>query len=489
MQMAEDILNNVDLAAAAQERERNRVPFALARFLKSLPDRSSEIEHLFGIHSPGKATTMARILVSNEIVASVEGAMIVPEYNQKVAAHQCVYVFVGTHWETIVQQQYFDFIIDACRKIGLDESILGDQKEMCKIFERVAFKLSRHIATVDPLDAVWVNCRNCTVEIGVDGSVKTHEHQASDFFTYCLQYEYDPQAECPKWRKFLDEVMPDKGTQDLLGEYIGYCFSKNLKLEKMAVFYGTGANGKSVLLDVIKALYGSVNVSEATLSSITTDDEARTVLENKLVNISSESGKNLDNAILKKLVSGEPVQMRKLYVGTKMLMNPPKLFTSYNELPPMEHTHGYRRRWLLFPFKVTIPEEKQDYNLASKLCLELPGILNWVLGCLGRLIQRVKQGTGCAFTESTLCREAMIEYSRNSNSSLLFLHECCEISEDSVIKFAELYSKYLEYCGKSGISKPAIKKNFTEHFKNWGGKIVIKHNVKYACVQITNFDF
>lgn len=512
------------LSSLEKERERNRVKYTLDACLQTLPDRRREIEQIFEEEKLRTALWKARCIVGNEIETSLKGKMIVPEYSQKSAAKQCVYVFVGTHWKPIIIQQYYDFIRDACRKVGLDDMYVNDPDTMCKVFEDVAFRVSKHICTAQPHDGVWINLKNCTVEIvahptpsleglsldtssndgnqaspaesvtskvspkgdGRGALIRTHPHRAEDFFLYCLPYCYDPDAECPLWHQFLDEVIPEKEMQTLLGEYIGYCFTRNLKLEKMAVLYGSGANGKSVCLDVMKNLFGLSNVSEATLSSITTDPEARTVLENKLVNISSESSKKLDTAILKMLISGETVEMRKLYVGTKKLTTPPKLITSYNELPPMENTHGYRRRWLLFPFKVTIPDHKQDHNLANKLCTELSGIMNWVLGLLSALIERVNRHDGEGFTQSQSCKEAFSEYVRTSNTCLLFLHECCSKIPDNSCQMTlkEVYNHYKSFCAASGITKPAILKNFKKAIADWGGEITVRYNIVYANITV-----
>lgn len=472
------------LASEGAERERNIVQIALEASLASLNDRKKDIDLIFNTSKAKAAWEQVMIILGSEIEEAVRGRMIVPEYSQKGSAKQMIYVFVGTHWEITQIQIYYDFVKDACRKIGLSEVYVQNQDYMNKVFENVAFRVSKHISTVQPHDGVWINLSNCTVEINSDGTMSTHEHRSSDFFLYCLPYCYDPQAECPQWLQFLDEVLPEKESQMLLGEYIGYCFTQNLKLEKMAVFYGGGANGKSVCLDVIKHLIGRSNVSEATLNSITNDPEARALLQNKLVNLSSEAGKNINPAILKMLISGEAVEMRILYVGTKLLYNPPKLITSYNELPPVENTHGYRRRWILFPFNKTIADNRQDPALAGKLCVELPGILNWVLVHLSELVMRVNSGIGEDFSRSVECQKALTEYFSTSNSASMFLEECCQCDDMNPIKLKELYGHYQVYCRCTGIMKPVIKKNFKKVVEDWGATLTLHHTTTYVNLSV-----
>lgn len=466
---------------------RSPVGTALTACLEMLHDRKDEIDTIFDENRMKAAWAKSLVLIGEEIENAVKGRMIVPEYSQRGAAKQMIYAFIGTHWEMVPIQMYYDFVKDACRKIGLAEELVQNQDYMNRVFENVAFRVSKHISTAQPHDGVWINLHNGTIEIYPTPSPKGEgwggafrEHRAEDFFLYCLPYDYDPEAECPRWLQFLDEVLPEKDSQTLLGEYIGYCFTQNLRLEKMAVLYGGGANGKSVCMDVIKQLLGRANVSEATLSSITNDPEARAMLQNKLVNISSESGKNLNPAILKMLISGEAVEMRILYVGTKLLYNPPKLITSYNELPPAENTHGYRRRWILFPFNKTIADNRQDPALAGKLCLELPGILNWVLQHLAELVRRVSENIGEDFTYSRECKEALASYFKSSNSASLFVEECCHKDDMATTKLKDMYADYQNYCRCTGIQKPVILKNFKKFLIDYGATLTTHLCVIYV---------
>lgn len=472
------------VAEAEYWHSRNKAQIALEACLRRLHDRRADVENAFDTLSRKAACEEVLVILGSEISEALKGKLIAPEYSQKSAAKQVLYVYVGTHWEVTKTQIYYDYVKEACRRVGLSEVYVQDPVFMNKVFEKVAFIVSHHISTAQPHDGVWINLRNCTVEILADGTLSTHEHRPEDFFLYCLPYSYDAEARCEKWTKFLNDVLPDKVSQTVLAEYIGYCFTTSMKLEKMLVLFGGGANGKSVCMDVIKQLFGRSNISEATLSSITNDPEARTVLENKLVNISSESGRNLNAAVLKMMISGEPVEMRKLYVGTKTLYNPPKLITSYNELPPIENTHGYKRRWILMPFKRTIADNEQDPALSRKLTGELPGILNWVLMHLQKLVQRVSNSVGEGFTYSEECDEALKEYFKTANTAMLFFEECCKTDDTVLVKLKDLYVDYQNYCRESGVSKPVIKKNFKKIAQDWGAAVTNSNGVVYFNVVV-----
>ncbi len=509
------LIDEAVLSNAKADFERDRVKNSLDACLLKVPDRKEDIEAAFEGVNKSTGWEKAFIILVTEIEEAVRGRMIVPLYSQKSMAKQEIYVFVGSHWEVIPIQMYYDFIREACKRLGLSVLFYQNYRYMNQVFEQVAFSVSKHICTAQPHDGVWINLRNGTIEIAAPSPVNGlctpfgspvsrgtetlpsggaanapiinfREHRAEDFFLYCIPYCYDPAAECPLWLRFLDEVLQEKEAQQLLGEYIGYCFTRNLKLEKMAVLYGSGANGKSVVLDVIKSLVGRENVSEATLSSVTNDSEARCVMQNKLLNISSESGKNLNPAVLKQLVSGEPVEMRKLYIGVQTLYNPPKFITSYNVLPPIENTYGYKRRWIIFPFNRTIPDDQQDPMLTARLCRELPGILNWVLRHLGNLLVKVHSQSGEDFVKSDICQMALAEYFKDANSINMFLDECCRIDDSVSVPMKELYAHYVEYCKCSGINKPSILRNFKKSLIDWGATETVVAQKKYFNVYVNN---
>jgi len=463
-----------ELKTLAAVRSENLIELTLNAVLEKVEDRKNVIDSLFASSTNQKANVLAVVeFLTRYVEELLDKKMVATEYIEKDKSKQRVHLYIGTHWVPVDIQLYYVFVKRCCGKMGLVDLQLQDPQFMAKVCERLAYRVMDYRKlSITPGD-VWINLQNLTLEIKKDGSLVPREHRMEDFFTYVLPYVYDENAECPLFRKFLDRVLPDKDMQNLLAEYIGYCFSKNLKLERMLVCYGFGSNGKSVLLDLVTKLLGACNVSNVTLSNLTTDDEKRSLIEGKLANISHESNGELDTAMLKQIVSGEPTEVRVLYKGTHTMTDIPKLFTSYNRLPPTESTYGFFRRWILLPFNVTIPEEEQDVELVDKLAVELPGILNWALESLARLVQRK------AFSKSEGCKNALSEYIKGSNSALNFLSTKCIIDEYERITLNELYKAYTQFCTEEDIKRFG-KKNFQEILKNFGGKATVsKGYIRY----------
>lgn len=468
------------LEKLAAIRERELPAYTFAAFLDQVENKKLAIDALFDFTKSRKeAKKIVQQFIVDYLTELVEGKLAVLDYVIKNKGDQTMYLYVGTHWRIINKQLFYDFVKDSCGKLGLSSLYFDDPEFMSSLYWRFVVKVARYRTQIIPPGEMWVNMLNGTLEIHEDGEVVFREHRKEDFFCYVLPYPYAPNAECPLWQAFLNKVLPETDIQMRLMEYIGYCLTKDMKLEKMAVFYGVGANGKSVTLDVIKALFGDNNVSCVCLDDLTTSDEKRLQFENKLVNISSESGSKNDTAVLKQLISGEPVTVHELYKNPRQMTNYGKLITSYNILPDAESSHGFYRRWALFPFKVVIPEKEQDINLTKKLVMELPGIFNMVLCALKRLLLQN------AFTESMSCADALREYKRNSNSVNTFLFDSCEISESAMMKFSDLYNAYLRYCRAEDDVHPYGKKVFGQIIRGMEGiQEKVSHHISYFNVKV-----
>ena len=97
------------------------------------------------------------------------------------------------------------------------------------------------------------------------------DHRKDDYIFYSLPYSYDAQADCPKWKAFIKEVLPQEDLQIAIQEAMGYPLS-NLHLEKIVYFVGNGRNGKSVCLDVLSTVLGEKNVSHVPIETIVKND-------------------------------------------------------------------------------------------------------------------------------------------------------------------------------------------------------------------------
>ena len=135
-------------------------------------------------------------------------------------------------------------------------------------------------------------------------------HKREHFLTTQIPYAYDPDAKAPRFNKFLAEIFegdPDAADKArLILEMIGYSLASHCRYEKFILLIGPGANGKSVLLDVLRVMVGPDNVAAVQPSQFSNKFQ-RAHLHLKLLNLVTEiaEGSQVSDAELKAIVSGE----------------------------------------------------------------------------------------------------------------------------------------------------------------------------------------
>lgn len=150
------------------------------------------------------------------------------------------------------------------------------------------------------------NFQNCVLELETG---KMREHSEADMSSIQVGYDYEIDAKCPKWEKFISEVMADREpSMKLLQEMTGYILYSDCSLQKCFFLIGDGANGKSVFLNVIRAVFDAANVSTVEMSSLI-EPFQRINLLSSLVNISTETSSNVKGAesLFKQVVAGETI--------------------------------------------------------------------------------------------------------------------------------------------------------------------------------------
>lgn len=396
-----------------------------------------------------------------------------------------IYLYNSSYWSEIDKEGFQSFLGCIALKMGVEKfkgKIHTFKDELFKQFMADAYLPTPKTKK----NSVLINLQNGTFEI-TPNKRGLRPFNSKDFITHQLPFEYEPEATAPLFQKYLDEVLPDKDKQKVFAEYCGYIFIKPsvLKLEKMLILYGTGANGKSVFFEILNALLGTENISNYSLQSLTNDNGYfRAKIANKLVNYASEINGKLETDIFKQMASGEPIEARLPYGEPFILNEYAKLIFNCNELPKdVEHTNAYFRRFLIIGFDVTIPEDRQDKQLPQKIINnELSGVFNWILQGLDRLMVQ-KNFSSCEAIEN-----ARTNYERQSDSVKMFVDEFEYEASTDYTTIIILYSQYKSFCIEDGY-RPVGKTKFMkrlEHYKIFVNRITIG-NVAYITTERESF--
>jgi len=296
-----------------------------------------------------------------------------------------------------------------------------------------------------------------------------------------LPVEYNPDAECPTFLKFLKEVLPDERDRLTIQEIFG-SFLYRLPVDRAFFFFGEGANGKSTLIKIMMAFLGKENIATRSLQEILTNRFAKADLYGKLANLYYDmpSTALLSTGDFKALTSGDLMTTERKFKDSFQFENYAKMVFSGNAVPQTrDETDAFFRRWVIisFPFqflpaetvsrmlaegefegegggkaatsniRIAIPQENLLQEMTSPR--ELSGVLNWALEGLKRLINH-----GLHFSSELTIEETHEKYLALSNTVHAFVTEECEITgekEDKVDK-NELYQAYAAYCKRKNLS-------------------------------------
>ncbi len=282
---------------------------------------------------------------------------------------------------------------------------------------------------------------------------------ATEYVSRRLGTEFNPHANCPTWCAFLDRITAgDIALIDFLQRAIGYTLTGSTGEQVIFVLHGPGANGKSVLLRIIRELAGEYG-ADAPIQTFV--DRARREASNDLARLAQlrfvcaselEEERPLAESLVKTVTGGEAISARFLY-GEYFEFQPTfKVWIACNHKPRISgDDHGILRRIRLTPLRVTIPPEEQDRELLAKLRRELPGILNWAIA--GALAwQRDGLGAPAAVLDATRT------YRDESDSIGEWIRERCVIEPGAAIQAKPLYQDYAKYIEERGARPLSMKR-------------------------------
>lgn len=290
------------------------------------------------------------------------------------------------------------------------------------------------------INNVWINLENGLLN---PLTMEFKEHTPEVFSITRVPIKYDANAKCPLWIATLNEKV-DKNTAHTVQEMFGYCFLAGQLYERAFLLYGPKRSFKSTTLYILGELIGEDNVTAYPLQQLTDDLFSAAYLYGKSANICADltshslrdTGRFLIITGGDKLTAGKKNQHHiTFYPNTKLIFSCNVIPATTNKNP------AFYRRWIILTFNKQTPIEKVEPNMKKKLGIELPGILNWALEGLKRLLEQKK------FSYELTEDEVKDLYERSSDTIQSFIFNNIDIENDegSLTK-REVFKIYLEYC-------------------------------------------
>jgi len=227
------------------------------------------------------------------------------------------------------------------------------------------------------------NLKNGTYDLAAD---RLYPHRPTDLLTKISDIPYDKNATCPRWHAFLEQVLPDPEVRDYVQRLFGYSITGDVGEQIIVMLIGAGANGKSVLLNLLRRLGGDYAVVAPRDLLIAQRHEphptSTAVLRGARIAtaVETEAGARLAESKVKELTGGDQLTARRMHEDFWTFTPTHKLWLAANHRPVIRGAdEGIWRRVRVVPFEYVIPPDERDRSLLAKLERELPGILRWAI--------------------------------------------------------------------------------------------------------------
>lgn len=337
-------------------------------------------------------------------------------------------------------------------------TILAEEYTTKRVSEVLNYIKSQTFSTRDiDADPLVVNVRNGMLNL-LTGELAQHDPEI--FTTSQIPVEYKIDADCPKVKKFVSEVVKEDDIQ-IVQEIFGFVLIGDYRIQKAVMLIGDGANGKSTLISLIEKFIGKENVTNTSLQNLTSNDFVRSRLYGKMANMYADLPDQVlrNTGEFKTLTGGDSAYGNVKFKEGFEFMNRAKLIFSCNKLPEaFDETDAFFRRWVFLTFPNRFIGDDCNPNIGKEISTqeELSGVLNWALEGARRLLERGE------FSNSKTTEEIREYYERMSSPVNAFIKDSVTEDPEGFVVKKDLYGNFCSYCNENKL--PIIAENtFGKH--------------------------
>lgn len=349
---------------------------------------------------------------------------------------------------------YHDGVYSSVSDIALSKAALphlrhnAKPRHVAEIVKMVLIQCDRSIDVVRP-DPNLICFENGTLNVA---TAILGPHNPVHMLLNRVPHAYSPTARCDGFITFLNDIWAGDRDRDqkiqLIRQWIGYLLVADSSMQKMLILTGQGANGKTVLMDLIREVVGEANTSSAMLGRLR-HSYVRATMEGKLLNVSADLPKKgiMADGDLKALISGDAVEVALKHKQSHTIKPYVRLMVSTNNMPDCKDTSdGYFRRLMILTFNRQFAESEGNPNLLQSLLPEIPGIIAWALEGLYELRTQGR----FSIPESSV--QAVQLYREDISPVRIFADECLVASTDrSGFVPSDLFMAFRAWCRDRGL--------------------------------------
>jgi putative DNA primase/helicase len=446
-----------------------------------LPDVPSDTPEAVGLHAGPPAPRV------NDPASEVADLVLATEWadgRTLHAADQQFWTFRGTHWSPLADNMVEGVTERAARawKIGHPKARVG----VPGLMSGAETVLRARMACEDALHRVdasrhVLNVRNGEIHIEAkSGRVALRPHNPDSRLTTVLPVAFDPEAQCPRFDAFLRELFspidPDTGMPDpvtdldkvimYLWELMGYTIQPLKDHAAWILLTGSGANGKSTLINIVTALLGD-HAASGQIVDLTGNDHGLSVLPGKLLFVDEDLDQNfrLPDGFIKKISENKMMTANPKHKAPYSFENTAIIWMACNS-PPVTRdlSHGMMRRAHVIPFTRRFLSHEQDRGLARRIIQEeLPGVLAGALRGLVRLRMRGQWDFPRTVTRAT------DTWMARTNAVALWVTERMDVSDRAArVRLVDAYADYRQWSRDTGHDHMVTRHGFKQALQDHG---------------------
>ena len=389
------------------------------------------------------------------------------------------YVHAKTHYEVIEEQtirsQLYMFL-DRCKKAAKGGALVPFNPSPASVSAAVdATKSITHLPNIaNTRPPIWLeqyrlNKPEASKLVSLQNGIFHLEdrvlipHSLGFFTQNSLPFDYDEQATCPIWEKFLGDVWPDdQESIDTLQEMFGYILSGDTRQQKFFNIIGPRRSGKGTINKVLVALLGQHNTVAPQLEELCDSFGLQPWLGKLLASFTDarapERNRSAVVSQLLRIVGGDTVTVNRKNKESWNGYLPTRIVIYSNEVLQLtENSNALTGRMIVLKMIHSF-YDKEDADLSYKLSKELSGIFNWAMKGLERRLER-----GGHFVQPNTGKEYLELMSELGNPIGTFAEEALIFDPSAATPKDEVFACYKHWATKKNIpygTELAFKRRF-----------------------------
>ena len=311
---------------------------------------------------------------------------------------------------------------------------------------------------------LWAYAEALSKNVEPDPLIYSRQLSPAFFSSDFVDYPWQPDIIPHKFFAYVDKVLPEMDDQILLQAMYGLSVAPISKYEVFFQLIGNGANGKSVALNIDRALVGTQNTSYVPLLGLIERFQQWPLAQSKINicgDLATDNNRGQFHQIegaLKDCISGGSIEYEKKGKDKFFAKCRALFIMAANTLPTfIDKSDAIWRRLRIIPFAVQIPEAERDPDLASKIIdNELSGVMIWALGGLSEVMEQGR------VVDSEAGKRVKHNHRLSCDHEKMFLDENYVVGDDEDrIKSVDLYNQYRAWISANGYRALGASKFYT----------------------------